>query len=344
MLVKFTPTAGRLGCYTLQTGQNVIRGIKVVEQIKYLGVIIDNKRNIYAKHIEERLVKAKRLERMTFGIIEKSCNRLLIGKVYWKNICLPAILYGLDIMKLNTKDIDKLQVIENNVYRKILRAASYTPTGTLRGEIGSSLMKTRLYKGKLLYYRGIFNRNNELLKEIVKNENCKLSKEINMILQEIGIPTNEFLKYSINDIKRKCQEWDTNIWKIENGRKTSLEIYNRFKIEIKQEKYYNEEKSLIIFKMKTNTLNLNERKRHRNESTECNLCNNENENLNHFLLHCPALEETRSKLDELQRPREEDENNIIGKLLFSDNPDEENIYELWLARKRKMNEASVGCD
>ena len=113
---------------------------------------------------------------MTFGIIEKSCNRMLVGKVYWKNVCIPAILYGMDIMKINKKDIEKLQIIENNVYRKILKAASYTPVGALRGEVGSSMMKTRLIKGKLTYYRGIFNRNNELLKEIAKNKKLQTKK------------------------------------------------------------------------------------------------------------------------------------------------------------------------
>ena len=47
-----------------------------------------------------------------------------------------------------------LQAIENNVHRKTLKAASYTPVGALR-EVGISLMKSTLFKGKLTYYRGI---------------------------------------------------------------------------------------------------------------------------------------------------------------------------------------------
>ena len=120
---------------------NVISGIKVVEEIKYLGINIINKRDAFYKHIENKITKAKRLERMTFSIIERSCNRMMIGKVYWKNICIPAILYGFDIMKINKKEVDNLQIIENNVYRRILRAASYTPVGVLRGEVGSSLVR-----------------------------------------------------------------------------------------------------------------------------------------------------------------------------------------------------------
>ena len=182
---------------------NELMGIKVVDQIKYLGVTIINKRNIFSKYIEEKIAKAKRLERITYSIIEKSCNRMTIGKVYWKNICLPAILNSFDIMTVKKKDINGLQTIENNVYRKILRAPSYTPIGALRGEVGSSLMSTRMMKGKLTYFRGFFNRNNELLKEIAANPKCKLTKEVDIVLQELGISKIDLMNGSINDIKRK---------------------------------------------------------------------------------------------------------------------------------------------
>ena len=105
---------------------------------------------MFHEYIKEQLKKAKKYENITFGIIEQSCNRLLVGQVFWKIICLLSILYGFNL--IIEKEIDHLQVIENNVYRKILNAASsYTPVGTLRGEIGSSSMKTRIIRGKVLY-------------------------------------------------------------------------------------------------------------------------------------------------------------------------------------------------
>ena len=76
---------------------------------------------------------------MTFGVIEKSCNKMIVDIVFWKNVCIPAILFGMHVMKLNQKHVNNLQITVNNVYRKILRTASYTPIGTLRGEVGSSL-------------------------------------------------------------------------------------------------------------------------------------------------------------------------------------------------------------
>ena len=75
----------------------------------------------------------------------------MIGKTYWKSIVLPSILYGVNIMHFTKTEIKKLQQIENGVYRGILGAPKYAATCTLRGEIGSSDMRTRLTKGTLNY-------------------------------------------------------------------------------------------------------------------------------------------------------------------------------------------------
>ena len=79
---------------------------------------------------------------ITYSIIEKDCNRLLIGKTYWKSIVLLSILYGVNVINLSEDDIKDLQVFENDVYRTILNAPGYAPN-TLRSEIGSSLGKKR---------------------------------------------------------------------------------------------------------------------------------------------------------------------------------------------------------
>ena len=85
--------------------------------------------------------------------------------------------------------------------------------------------------------------------------------------------------------------------------------------------------------MRTNTLNLNDRKRFKNESTECQLCKYEYEDLLHFLLHCPALEDARKEIIALQRPRRQNERNLIGDLLFNDHPEKEKLHKLWTRRK-----------
>ena len=65
---------------------------------------------------------------MTYSIIEKSSNKLMIGKTYWKNVAIPSILYGSSVVNFSDTDIEKLQRIENVVYRQILGAQDMLPT------------------------------------------------------------------------------------------------------------------------------------------------------------------------------------------------------------------------
>ena len=72
----------------------------------------------------------------------------------------PLLFVKTNQDRTTSRNAEKLQVIENGVYRKILRAASYTPIGALRGEIGSSSMKSRIIKDKIMYYKSIIEREN----------------------------------------------------------------------------------------------------------------------------------------------------------------------------------------
>ncbi len=103
--------------------------------------------------------------------------------------------------------------------------------------------------------------------------------------------------------------------------KTSLKIYRKRRKEIggQEEVYSNSQASEILFKPRTNNLNLNERKRFWGEDTKCGMCGADKD-LKHFLLWCPAYTEIRGKITQLQQPYIEKEEDIIGKYLFK------NIY------------------
>ena len=51
-----------------------ISNIEVVEEIKYLGVIVQAKRNVFEGQKNEMMKKIKRLSMMTNSVIEKSCH------------------------------------------------------------------------------------------------------------------------------------------------------------------------------------------------------------------------------------------------------------------------------
>ena len=331
--------------YNLKEQPMEIEGIQVVSQIKYLGVMLSNKRKLFQAHKLLIQEKAIRYANMTYSIIEKSVNKLLIGKTYWKNLVLPSLLHSIDVLTLTKTDIAKLQVIENGVYRKILGAPSYAPSCTLRGEIGASLMKTRIMKGRMQYLRSIKERNNDLLKKILLDmedrkfawflETEKYAEELKIDLRRI----NDVTKKQIND---RAQHYDEQVWNEERQEKSSLTHYNRMKPKLKEEKFYdNSFASVLLYKARTNTLPLNDRGRHVNGDTSCGLCGEGIEDLQHFLLRCPMLMDVRASDLRLQRPFGAEEEDVITTYLSEEaeiEKSKEILYLMYMKREKLKEE------
>ncbi len=70
------------------------------------------------------------------------------------------------------------------------------------------------------------------------------------------------------------------------------------------------------------------------------LCGNETEDLQHFILHCPAYQEETRRHPSLQRPYQEDEDQVIARILFeNENTNTENTKEtvtkIWQKREKR---------
>lgn len=59
--------------------------------------------------------------------------------------------------------------------------------------------------------------------------------------------------------------------------------------------YGNNFSSILLFKVKSNTLKLNIQKRHKKGDIRCDICGDEREDLVHFLVDCKELEGVRDK-------------------------------------------------
>ena len=70
-------------------------------------------------------------------------------------------------MNFGIGQVEKLQTVENRVYRVILGAIYNTPKVVMRGEIGSSLMETRIIETRLTLVRSIIECENKLVKDIL---------------------------------------------------------------------------------------------------------------------------------------------------------------------------------
>ena len=316
--------------------------IPVVSEIKYLGIIICDKRNIFTEHKKKIIQKAQTMANQTYSIIYKSVNKMLIGSTFWKQVVLPSLLFGASNIIFNQEDILKLQRIENSVYRKILGAQRFAPIVTLRGEVGSSLMDSRIMKNKLSYCNYALNSENKILRRVMEEMvegQYKWYKQVEGYMRDLDIL--DIKRENKNSIKQKVYALDTRKWREELETKSSLLIYRTYKTDIEQYQYKNNFRSSILYKLRSNTLNLEIRNRFKNESTICKMCNESDEDLFHFLLHCNKLDEIRRRRVELQRPIMESEIVVVGNFIFEEEEQIDDkmkiVEQMWKLRLTLIN-------
>ena len=325
-----------------------IAGIEIVKEFKYLGVLICGKQRCFKEQINESLIKAEKLSNITYEILGKCYNRLLIGKTYWKGVALPSFLYGQEVIVYNTSELENYQRKDNKAYRMILELPKYCAVEFLRGEIGASSAVARDMRSKILYLKHILTENgNAIVKKIVQEEiETKESvwiRRVEQYMQKTDIDYSLLLNGSKGDIKRKINEWDTKIWREGMERKSTLDLYRNYKMEIREEKWYaNGHKWVIMMKARSNTLRLRWREWGTNEEKQCQICRNGTENLEHFLVTCVSLENVRSKYIELMRPRIDDNRKIMMVILMLCENEKSPLYyvdliwDLWRERKKLM--------
>lgn len=68
--------------------------------------------------------KANKMSNVLYSVLGRSCNRMLIGKTFWKGMALPYFLYGQEAILYNKGQIQKLQLTENKAFRTILQVGT----------------------------------------------------------------------------------------------------------------------------------------------------------------------------------------------------------------------------
>lgn len=109
---------------------------------------------------------------------------------------------------------------------------------------------------------------------------------------------------------------------------------------MREEDYRGSEEARLWFRARTNCLWLGDRQRERVGG--CQVCGGAmREDLKHFVLECGRLEEERATSVELQRPRVEDEDEVIGTFLFDETRREakmRTMKRMWYRRKNILTE------
>ena len=266
-----------------------------------------------------------------------------------KIVALPTALFGLGVMTFNIGQVETLQRTENRVNRMILRAARYAPNTTVRGEIGSSTMDSRIIESKFLLIKSIINGDNELVKEVLirtlKEDNNIWNTKLRSQLGKVNMTEEDLWNMSKENIRRRIREVDKANWVKEMEKIKTLNVYRKFKKEIKNDNIYdNRESSKYLFKARSNTLEVHQRAyfilKGRNKSKICKLCKKEEESLGHFLLNCEILNKERDSIF-ISRYRGISDDETLGGLLFrTEEKDLETlknmISRMWGTRKVKL--------
>ena len=78
---------------------------------------------------------------------------------------IPAIMYGRTVDTTSETNITKLQRIENRIWRFLLGIGGFSTVEALRGEIGASMVKSRVMETSLGYILDVMNGEFEELKK-----------------------------------------------------------------------------------------------------------------------------------------------------------------------------------
>ena len=251
-----------------------------------------------SEHKKRKINMAHKMANMTFSIIARSCNRLMVGETYWKSVVLPSVLIGNSVVVWKRDELSKLQCIENSVWRQVLGAPSYVAVEALRGEVGCSTSEERDMVSKLTYVNYIRNGESDLMKRVleerIEDARDPWVRTVNGYLRTLEVSLTDIARYKKDEIKRKVHEWGNRQWKQSMERKSTMEIYRRYKDKIKENWYDNSFASRLLFRARSNSLQLNWRGRFGGGDETCQLCGEGViEDQEHFLKRCEGLKHLR---------------------------------------------------
>ena len=130
-----------------------INGYKVEKEVKYLGEWVEGGKGRDIFKAEKKLLvkKANKKANEVISQIKKSYDKVTVGKAVWKLMMIPGILFGKGVVVIANSTIEKIQTTENRVWKYLLGLGGYTSIESLRGEIGESMMTSRIME-TMLYF------------------------------------------------------------------------------------------------------------------------------------------------------------------------------------------------
>ena len=319
-----------------------IKDYEMVEETTYLGVTIGGRgRNIFEYENKKILDKVDRKVNTVMAEVRKSADKVIVGKAIWKQMAVPSFLFGRAVVPTCKTKIEAIQRKENKVWRHTMGIGGFSTVAALRGELGASMVKSRVMETTLQYVRevmnGRFGNIREMMLDTIEQKVGSWYRTVNSYVRELGISWTELFDMSKGEIKNMIRRYDTQAWRDNLENKSTLRYYREGKTKIGYEFCYrNNANSMFLARARANSLKLEEAIGRGNAfyNRTCKLCNQGEENLVHFIVVCPTLERKRN-YELLDRRIQEPKDRLI-QLLFRQNRFQETgkmIRNMWYTRK-----------
>ena len=221
----------------------------------------------------------------------------------------------------------------------------YAMVEALRGEIGASMVKSRIMETMLLYMIDTLASNFTNIKKMMRDtleKKGRWYKAINEYREELELSWETLEDTDRPTLKKIVKIYDTEKWKGGLRKKTSLRFYIQEKKEIHYDLCYrNNKNSMFYARARINALKLEEHKGRGIEGYDktCKLCKEEDEDLVHFISNCKKLEGVRNY--ELLDKNINNSEERMRKFLYRDNRCWEvgkMIKDLWDQRRKILKE------
>ena len=130
-------------------------------------------------------------------------------------MAIPSILFGRAVVTTCKNNIEKIQRIENKVWRYLLGIGGYAAVEALRGEIGASVVKSRIMETRLLYMvdtlaSGFTNMKN-MMRDTLTKRKGKWYNTLNEYRQELEITWERLEKIDRQSLKKLIRAYDTKM-------------------------------------------------------------------------------------------------------------------------------------
>ncbi|CAG2215720.1 unnamed protein product [Mytilus edulis] len=182
---------------------------------------------------------------------------------------IPRSIYRLEGMISLAKEVDMLELAERKILRQFQGLPNNTANMTVYALVGAESIAITLDKKILNFFMNIVRNSGTIECEILQRQIAFSDQRGKDFINKVGKTRN--LKKSLNEAQ--------NIWKSVKNNSKDVKA-GEIKARISTKTYIFQAKR-AKFDPKVNPL--------------CTICKQENENLEHFILHCKELEQIRSE-------------------------------------------------